>query len=115
MPGVSQDHQAGDLTFSVTALAAVWRRRWSRQEWKLLTELSFALGRVEALLGAGATTSCGVDVRSLRCVGIWRETGGRCASWEFRGDAGATTDLEGLDLSRHLDPKTGIGAPRRHM
>lgn len=27
MPGVSQDHQAGDLTFSVTALAAVWRRR----------------------------------------------------------------------------------------
>ena len=39
-----------------------------------------------------------MDVRSLRCVGIWRETGGRCASWEFRGDAGATTDLEGLDI-----------------
>lgn len=49
-------------------------------------------------------------------MGIWRETGGRCASWEFRRDAGATTDLEQtLDLSRHLDPKAGGGAPRRHV
>lgn len=52
MPGVSQDHQAGDLTFCVTALAAVWRRGWSRQEWKLLTELS-CFGQSRGFVGGG--------------------------------------------------------------
>ena len=58
----------------------------------------FCFGQSRGFVGAGVTRSCVVDVRSLRCVGIWRETGGRCASWEFRGDAGASTDLEGLDI-----------------
>lgn len=73
MPGVSQDHQAGDQHFQSLPWLLSGDGGGAGRSGKLLTELSFALGS-RGFVGGGERRVVGVDVRSLRCVGIWRET-----------------------------------------